>query len=400
MRPRSLYGACCLPLAALFLAFWAAPTWAGERLPLVHDLAPGLAARELIRSGATLTDGSVFGPKTDLTAYFPTGPDTGYLLVGHEIRWAKDPLGGRFTRLRLAGGQVASSQLWASGMHNNCAGTATPWKTLLTGEEYPHAALYDGPDAARKQRWATTRIKPGDPGADFGWVYEIDPFGETPAGKTVRRDALGRFSHESAAVVGENVVYMTEDYDAGYLYRFTADRKGDLSRGKLYAYDRPNARWVFIADPLNAHLDAKAAGATPFHRLEDLQLGPDGAIYVAETGLLPDDPFGRVLRLDRSTRRLDVALEGDGTHLAQPDNLTFDPAGRMVICEDMFTPNLTQFGPNEVLRWDMKSGAVEHLASIVKGGEPTGPSWLDAHRLVLSIQAGDDSGVVLIENYR
>jgi secreted PhoX family phosphatase len=364
---------------------------------VLSSLSQGLEARTLIQAGDRQTDGLAFPMQNDLTAYFPLPGGEAYLLVGHELPWGRDGLGGRFTRLRLKGGQVVESQLWTSGMHNNCAGTVTPWNTVLSGEEYPHRAVKGDPDA---KLYTTKRIAPSDPAASFGWIYEFSPYGETPAGQMARRTALGRYSHESALVVGDREVYLTEDFDGGFFYRFVADRPRDLSSGKLYAYDRPGRRWLPIKDVYNAHIEAKEAGATPFIRLEDVRQGPDGMIYVAETGALrPGEEYGRVFRLDPRTQAMDVFLEGDGKGMAQPDNLIFDREGRLIICEDQYEANIKAHGPNEVLRVEANK-SLTRLLSVLPEGEPTGPSFSpDGKTMFLSVMAGPKSAVVVIDGF-
>lgn len=363
---------------------------------LLVDLAPGLRAKALVRAGDLLSDGTRFPEQNDFTAYFPTSRTEGLLLVGHELRWGTDPFGGRFTRLRLAKHEVVASQIWVSGMHNNCAGTVTPWNTILSGEEYPVNAL----PAEERAAAASRRISPTEPAASFGWIYEIDPFGENPAGKVFRRTALGRYSHESAAVVSDTEVYLTEDAEQGYLYRFTASRPRDLSEGALHAYDRKGQRWLPIKDVFNARWDAKSAGATPFNRLEDIRQGPDGMLYIAETGDPKEsDPYGRVLRLDPKTNRMDSYLEGDGKRMANPDNLIFDRQGHLLICEDQYGQNLNAFGPNEILRVGSDK-ALTRVLSVIRQGEPTGPSFSpDGKTLFFSVMAGPKSAVLAVDGF-
>ena len=381
---------------------------AGTGLPdLLSDLAPGLTARILIRSGDPLADGSKMAPHCDLTAVFP-GETSTTVMVGHELPLGRMGWGGHFTRLELVDGKVVSGRKWVGGMQNNCAGTVTPWGTILSGEEYPEA-FYPGDRWQQQKRFLTERIGPDHPGASVGWIYEIGVKGLTGAGQQFRRTGLGHFSHESAAVMPDDrTVYITEDFAEAFLYRFVADRPRDLSSGKLTALDTNGHRWIPIQDPLNAHIEAREGGATVLRRLEDIQIAPDGTLAIAETGYVTkgpkdtlqgvNDPFGRIRRLDPRTCELTTIVEGDGKRMANPDNLLFDAQGRLLVCEDQFDPNMAAFGRNEVLRIE-KDGSFTRIAEIA-GGEPTGPSWLPGGKtLILSIMNDDEGGLVAIDGF-
>ncbi|MEB3186847.1 MAG: alkaline phosphatase PhoX [bacterium] len=397
-----------VPVALGFAALAIAQVSQASSLPdLLSDLAPGLSARVLIRAGEKLSDGTTFAPHNDLTAVFPGATST-TVMVGHELKLGRDGWGGHFTRLELADGKVVSGRKWVGGMQNNCAGTVTPWGTILSGEEYPEA-FYPGDRWQQQKAFLTERIGPDHPGASVGWIYEIGVKGLTGAGQQFRRTGLGHFSHESAVVMpDERTVYVTEDFAEAFLYRFVADRPRDLSSGKLSALDATHHRWVPVQDPLNAHIEARDGGATVLRRLEDIQIAPDGSLAIAETGYVTkgpkdhlqgvNDPFGRVLKLDPRTCVLSSLVQGDGKRLANPDNLLFDAQGRLLICEDQFDANLETHGRNEVLRLE-KDGSLMRIAEIA-GGEPTGPSWLPGGKtLILSIMHEDEGGVVAIEGF-
>lgn len=384
-------------LAAL-LALGAGSAQAAAWPDVLVDLAPGLSATVIARAGDTLADGTRFASNNDLTAYFPVTPNEGYLMVGHELGWGKEGVGGRFTRFALRDGRVVSSQTWVSGMHLNCAGGVTPWGTILSGEEFPNKAM--GEFGFESKRYREGGIHPDEAIASFGWIYEISPLGATPAGQAQRRTGMGRFSHESAAVHGDRTVYLTEDFEGGHLYKFIADKPRDMGSGALYAYDRAKRRWLALKDMVNARAEATRLGATPFNRLEDVKVGPDGKIYFAETGdPTVGDQHGRVWTLDPKTNTAEVFLEGDGTRLSSPDNLEFDRQGRLYICEDQFGHNLKRFGANEVLRVNADKSLTRVLA-VRPNAEPTGPSFSpDFKRLYVSVMDGAKSAVIAVDGF-
>lgn len=129
------------------------------------------------------------------------------------------------------------------GTISNCNGGITPWGTMLSGEEgamdvfagdYKLLADQDlvereGWDEDENDIYAAGRVEPrlkfeNEPNEwmRFDWVVEIDPF--DPDAKPVKRTALGRMTHEGAqccvAPDGRLVVFMGDDDDFEYLYRF------------------------------------------------------------------------------------------------------------------------------------------------------------------------------------
>ncbi|CAA9272250.1 MAG: hypothetical protein AVDCRST_MAG52-3306 [uncultured Blastococcus sp.] len=227
----------------------------------------------------------------------------------------------------------------------------TPWGTILAAEETSRAAFPD----------------PTVPQAQAGLVYEIDPV----TGAAVTRPAIGSRSHEGLRFDAEGNLYGISETGrsrmvngqevlGGFIYRFTPDRKGDLSSGTLFALkvtaptgDRTGeAVWVPL-DPASAQVNSDAAAAavqaTGYDRPEDVETAEStgnnhgsgvNAVYVAITG---ED---RVLKIDlrepRSGREHLTAFVSDYVRdpenapadFDDPDNLALDHAGNLYITED------------------------------------------------------------------
>ncbi|HSQ73061.1 MAG TPA: PhoX family phosphatase [Rubrivivax sp.] len=254
---------------------------------------------------------------TAATPFAIGGPAAGHALM----KTAADPGGRRVL------GTIA-----------NCASGATPWGTVLVGEE--NWADYFYPAAqptAHERRWGLRRNSwyrwhEHDPRFDtvrhpnephrFGWVVEIDPL--DPNSTPVKRTALGRAAHEGAWVAvtkeGRAVVYSGEDAAFEYIYKFvsrdrirpaggglTAAQANStlLDHGTLYVarFDADGAgRWLPLlhgqgpltsdrgfADPgevlIKARQASDALGGTRMDRPEWLAIdAASGWVYCALTG--------------------------------------------------------------------------------------------------------------------
>jgi uncharacterized protein len=117
------------------------------------------------------------------------------------------------------------------------------------------------------------------PAATGGLLYELDP----ATGTVTPRPALGAKAHEGIRVDAQGNVYGISESNPGYIFKFTPDRRGDLSSGQLYALkivqatgDRTGeAEWMAVDRSIvkvNANTAAAAVGATGYNRPEDLEL--------------------------------------------------------------------------------------------------------------------------------
>ena len=162
------------------------------------------------------------------TEFLVTGPVAGDDL----LKTSADPTGTR-----------------VHGTFNNCAGSVTPWGTILSGEENVDQYFAGGgkargdeakdrfsrygmedEDTARKWEQFDDRFditKEPHEAHRFNWVVEIDPW--DPDSTPVKHTALGRFKHEAAAVhiTDDNTIvsYSGDDSRFEYIYKFVSSRK-------------------------------------------------------------------------------------------------------------------------------------------------------------------------------
>jgi Bacterial protein of unknown function (DUF839) len=216
-------------------------------------LPPGFSSRVIARSGQPV------GLTTFVRPVFPDGsatfplPGGGWILVTNsenpppfkEDTFDNQDWGGASAIAFGPDGTIVGAYSILENTRSNCAGSATPWGTYLSCEEFD--------------------VKPGL----RGQVWECDPLGAVPA---VARPALGCFMHEAATVdPARGHVYLTEDRTDGLFYRFTPTVAGDLSAGVLEAAvvdGSGGVTWATISDPVGSvdttRAQGAAAGATSF----------------------------------------------------------------------------------------------------------------------------------------
>jgi secreted PhoX family phosphatase len=376
-------------------------------------LAPGINYHIISRWGDLINSrGEVFGFNNDFTCFLPLKgkSDEGLLWVNHEsvipqflhnretnkltrskseIIKEQEAVGGSILHLKRAGGRWALNQnskynrringrtripfshkqsiqgdRTALGTIANCAGGLTPWGTFLTSEEnyddfYGEAILTNG------ERQVTTKDKFNwwkhfpQPPEHYGWVVEINPL----TGVAEKQVLLGRAPHEGATVVSTQnhkaVVYMGEDREGGYLFKFVGDRLS-LQSGTLYAADTVNGRWIALDHDKSralqkvfknqwqvltyAHQAAAIVGATPQDRPEDIEVHPrTGDVFVALTkNSQANNPYGSLLKIvekdDHDSTSFSASTwisGGPQSGVACPDNMCFDKNGNLWVTNDI-----------------------------------------------------------------
>ena len=347
------------------------------------DLPAGFTYRVISKLGDPMADGGTVPDRADGMGCFDLGGGKLALVRNHELQPQHDgggasgvaydtvarsliPLPGGTTTLVLDAGTLAVERQFRSlsGTIRNCAGGITPWGSWLTCEE----------DVSSPS---------GRINKEHGWVFEV-PASATGPVDPVPLKALGRFNHEAACVdPATGVVYETEDREDSLLYRFIPVEPGKLAAGgKLQAlaidgmpdtrnWDAPAfaprswqaARWIDLDDVESPEDDLRkrgaAAGATLFARGEGIWMG-DGELYFCCTSG-GAAKLGQIFRLRPQQGAPDrLQLFFESTSIEQfnyGDNLVVAPNGHLVVCEDAYTDEVTNY-----LRGITPDGAAYPLA--------------------------------------
>jgi len=328
------------------------------------QLPTGFTSRVIARSRRAVGGtGFAWHDAPDGGACFTAG--SGWIYVSNsEITGTGGASAVRFN----ADGSVISAYRILSNTNRNCAGGATPWGTWLSCEE-----------------------------VDLGYVYETYPQGGTAA---VRRPAMGRWTHEAAAVDPvRRVIYLTEDETNGCFYRFRPATWGNLSAGTLEVLVAGTATsgpvsWAPVPDPDGSPTRTRdqVAGAKRFN-------GGEGCHYSGGTCWFTTKGDNRVWAYDAVNQRIDLAYDdslvaGGGAPLTGVDNITGSASGDLYVAED---------GGNMEINVITQAGVVAPFLRITGQGssEICGPAFSpDGRRLYFSSQrgtSGSSSGGITYE---
>lgn len=348
------------------------------------DLPQGFSYRVISQLGETMSDGFAVPDAADGMGCFDLPGGKIALVRNHEcypprydgggvmgkaydyVAKSLVPLPGGTTTIVLDARTLRVEKQYRSlaGTLRNCAGGVTPWGSWLTCEE--NVSLADG------------RIN-----QDHGWVFEV-PASAPGLVDPVPLKAMGRFNHEAACVDPRTgYVYLTEDREDSLLYRFIPNVKGRLVQGgRLQAlaltdgvrdtrnwggvafapYSKRDVRWIDL-DQVEAPKDdlrarGAAAGAALFARGEGIWMGEGEMYFTATSG--GTAKLGQIFRLDVSGPEDQLHLFFESTSPDQfnyGDNLTIAPWGDLIVCEDQYTKEVSNY-----LRGIAPSGVAYPLA--------------------------------------
>lgn len=271
----------------------------GVRLPA------GFTSRVVARSGAVVPGTRyVWHGAPDGGAVFPTSTGGWIYVSNSEVAAGRGGASAiRFSRT----GAVERAYRILSGTTLNCSGGATPWERWLSGEE-----------------------------TELGLVHECDPRGVAVA---VARPALGRFTHEAAAVdAARGVVYLTEDQRDSCFYRFRSAAWPSLTAGVLEvacAGATPgDVVWTQVPDPSGATARTRyqVPGALRFD-------GGEGCFYDRDVCLFTTKGDGRVWGYDAAASRMTVVYDDSAVTSGTPvlrgvDALTVSRTRDVFVGED------------------------------------------------------------------
>lgn len=288
----------------------------------------------------------------------------------------------------------------------------TPWHTVLFAEETITSALGD----------------PQVPQATSGLLYEMalnknDP---TTAASITVRPQLGSLSHEGIEIDAEGNVYVIDEERTGAIYKFVPTSYGDLSAGQMYALRVMNggktgtAEWIALdmnQVQISARVAARAVGATPFCRPEDLERIGE-TLYAALTCEDVANPAntsgaGAILAVKLGDAPVVSYFVAHGVNVVKedklnritgfksPDNLASGPDGKLWIVEDNDYSDIWVAEPD--LNNDGHSDGV-HLFVSLKDvpAEGTGIYFgKDPHTLYVNIQhsgTGNDKTMAITKD--
>ena len=353
--------------------------------------------QKIVQAGDTYTTGGgTLRESFDFTCFVPISSSStnGYVSLNHEYYPGAvsilDVNYNSTTKLwAMTNSQIADITAATGFTIANCSGGLTPWGNVLSGEE---VVL---PDAH-----ALSGLSP-DGYNDAGWLLEINPATRQGIRKLW---AAGCGPHENAAIASNGTLLYTgfDSFDHGFLYKFVFTTANDPTSGNLYvlklANDGVNGTWVQIAnttqsDRNNTIALSVAVQATNVSGIEDVEIGPDGKIYLAAKHSQQVYRFndnGTTISnyetyVSNQCYVINSQCEPYGySGQSGNDNLAFDGEGNLWVLQDGGRNHIWVVGPAHVAGG---TNDVRLFATTPAGSEPTGITFTPDYKFMfISIQ--------------
>jgi uncharacterized protein len=344
----------------------------------------------LLESGEQLSTGGSMPSRHDFTGFVPSGGQStaGFVAINAEVNPSGDVtiLDVHFNKSQQKWIIDASEKVdfdVVEGTRNNCSGTVTPWGSVISCEENKTASQTNAAGFNR-----------------FGFCIEIDPVTKTirnyegglPSADKIWK--MGFCNHENAVVRPDEhrVLYTGMDNPRGFLFKYVTKIAGDLGDGRLFVFQKTvgsEGHWLLLKNSFPSDVNrtieqCERLNATTFNGIEDIEIGPDGAVYFAVKG------EGKVYRFrDDSplcagnqwkTSHFETFLGGKSYEIETAkgkiktpwglgnDNLAFDPEGNLWVLQDGTYMNMWVVAPEHT----QENSKISLFGIAPAGAEPTG----------------------------
>lgn len=239
----------------------------------------------------------------------------------------------------------------------HCAGSVTPWGTHLGSEEYePDAKLVDAKsgkitsdydnDMAKYYGLVNDSTQEGYYNGmnvyNYGWQIEIGVKDYNNV-DVAKHYSMGRVAHELAYVMPDKkTAYISDDGTNVGLFRYVADKAGDLTSGELFAAKwtqtstdnagAANISWVSLGKATDAEIKSvldKKVGFNDIFETFDLKKGACPADFKSINTTRGEECLKVKKGMEKAASRLETrryaALLGATTEFRKMEGITFDP---------------------------------------------------------------------------
>jgi len=240
----------------------------------------------------------------------------------------------------------------------HCAGSVTPWGTHLGSEEYePDAKIVDPVTGNFNDEYKFTQTKyfgldakDTKPGAfkdmnvyDYGYQIEID-VADYEYVKVAKHYSMGRVAHELSYVMPNGkTAYISDDGTNVGLFRFEADKAGDLSSGELFVAKwvqnkavgggEADLGWISLGHATDAEIKHYIDSKVTFNDIFDIEKPKDGKCSTPGFTMVNTTTGQECLMVKKGmhkaasrleTRRY-AAIVGGTTEFRKMEGITLDP---------------------------------------------------------------------------